>query len=106
MNHYWPFGGVVGIDIDKIEWFRQIVIDLNSAELPLPPDHVLHNEVDLRAIESCFTFFFGKRDLGLPGYLFQRRFRFVPLSGSTDILRRIRISQSDSSANLIQTEYP
>ena len=43
--------GVVRAGVLQVEPLRQVVVELHGAELPLPADAVVHDEVDLRPVE-------------------------------------------------------
>ena len=51
MDHDGSMSTTIGSDVPEIEPFREIVIHLNRPELPLASDDILHDEIDLRAVE-------------------------------------------------------
>ena len=57
VNHYRTMLLVIGSHILKIESFRQVIIYLNSSQLPTTTDSVFHHEVQFRTIKSSFTIF-------------------------------------------------
>ena len=60
MNHNGAVFLVVLADILKFKAFRQVVIHLDSTELPAATDSVFHHKVEFRAVEcSLAVFYFG-----------------------------------------------
>src|SRR5262245_31381266 len=53
MDHKWPMLGSILADVRQIKSFWHIEIKLNRAELPRPSDRVLHEKVNLWAVESA-----------------------------------------------------
>lgn len=62
VDHHGDVGLSICAGVGEIEAHGQDVIDLHGAELPLAAQHVLHDKVDLRAVERCLTRFLGVRD--------------------------------------------
>src|SRR5690606_3940886 len=64
---------------------RQVVIHLNGSQLPLTAQRVLHHEVELRSVESCFSIF----DYGIQPFVASRIddrvFCFLPVFLATYI---------------------
>ena len=55
MNHYRSCGFAALIYLFQGKTFRQIHVQLNGGELPLPPQNVFKNEIQFGAIEGRFT---------------------------------------------------
>ena len=51
MDHHRAVLLVVGADVAQVEADGEVVVHLHRAQLPAAADHVLHHEVDLRAVE-------------------------------------------------------
>ena len=61
MNHYRTVLLVVFANIFEFEALRQVVVNLDSTELPTTTDSVLYHEVQLRTIEGSLTIFYACR---------------------------------------------
>ena len=61
MDHDRPVRLVVGADVREVEPLRQVVVDLDGAELPLATDDVAGEKVDLRAVERGLAPLLGER---------------------------------------------
>ena len=57
MNHDRRLLLVVLVCVFQLKTLRQVVVYLNSAQLPATANSVLYHEVELRAIEGSFTVF-------------------------------------------------
>ena len=58
VNHHRGLLLVVLIGILQLEALRQVVVYLDSSQLPAATDSVLDHEVELRTIECCLTIFY------------------------------------------------
>ncbi len=52
VDHHRPLPLVVLVDVRQLEALRQVVVDLDGAELPGAAQRVLHHEVELRPVEG------------------------------------------------------
>ena len=57
MHHDGRLLGVVLVGIFQLESFRQVIVYLDRAQLPAASDGILDHEVELGAVEGCFTIF-------------------------------------------------
>src|SRR5262245_36162219 len=57
MDHHRRMRGVVLADVFELETLGGVVVELDRAELPRPPDRIHDVEVDLRAVESTVARF-------------------------------------------------
>ena len=53
MDHHRPVLGAVGPDVGQAEALRELVVELDGAELPAPAEGVVDVEVDLRPVERA-----------------------------------------------------
>src|SRR6266571_3469304 len=71
MDHKRPMLGAVFSDVSQIEPLRQIEVELNRTQLPWPPDSIVDQQVDLRAVKGAVTGI----DLVLDARSFERVFQ-------------------------------
>src|SRR5262249_50709871 len=90
--------------VSEIESVRQIVIDLDGAELPFTAEDVADDEVNLRSVKGRFTRLFAEFDAKGGGSIAAGRLRLVPVRSLADVLRRIEIAQADADAILSHAE--
>ena len=53
MQHHRPLAGAVRRHIFQVKTLRQVVVHLHRPQLPLPPQGVIHEKIQLGAIEGC-----------------------------------------------------
>ena len=96
MDHDGAVLFVVRTDVAKVEAFRQIIVHLHGAKLPLTTDHVLDHKVDFGAIEGGFAGLFDVVDIkSLRGFA-KSFFGLVPFFRLAHVFCRIRVTQSDT----------
>ncbi len=54
MNHHRALAGAILRHVLQVKPFRQVVVHLDGAQLPLPVQGVTENEIQLRAVEGGF----------------------------------------------------
>src|SRR5262245_40602482 len=91
VDDHWPVRRVIRTDVTQVEPLRQLIIHLHGPELPLPADHVLDDEVDLRTVERGLAGLDAELDpKGLRRCL-AGLLRLVPLLGVSDVLGAVRV---------------
>src|SRR5271165_5265881 len=81
MDHHGPPRGIVRCDIGESEPLGQVIIHLHGSELPLPPDHVFNNKINLWTVKRRFAAFFGKGHSERLDAFAKSFLRSVPLFG-------------------------
>ena len=104
MDHHWAMRLVVCACVTEIEAHGQVVINLHGAELPRATNHILHDEVNFRAVERRFTRLFGIGHAKRRGRITTRRFGLVPIGRFADIFCAIRIAQANANAVVIHAQ--
>ena len=91
VNHYRTVLLVVSSRIFQLEAFGQVVIHLDSTQLPTAADSIFHHKVQFGTVESGFTVF----HLGLQSLFFasldNSLFRLFPVFIATDILFAVHL---------------
>ena len=86
MDHYRTVFLVVRSHIFQLEAFRQVIVYLNSTQLPATADSIFHHKVQFRTIECSFTVF----NLGRKAFFFtsfnDSLFSLFPVFITSDIL--------------------
>ena len=77
---------IIRAHIFKFKAFRQVVVNLDSTQLPTTTDSVFHHKVELRTIESSFSILNLSRQALLRTSLDNSLFRFFPVIIATNIL--------------------
>ena len=91
--------------VGQVEALGQVVVDLNRAELPLPPDRVANHEIEFRAIERGLAQLDRRLESLLGGGFDDGLFGFVPVFVRTDVLLLVvRVAQRNLSRELVETE--
>src|SRR5690606_24691842 len=89
---------VVGADVLQAKTLREDVVDLHGAELPLAADEVLHDEVDLRAVEGGLARLGGVGNAERCGGALEGAPGGVPELRIADELVAVRVAQADADA--------
>ena len=98
VDHHRLVAGVVGADVLAVEALgtREVVVELDGAELPLAAEGVVDDEVDLRAVESGFAELrLTSGEIHAAGDAFDRPLRLGPALGRADIFVALRISEAE-----------
>ena len=89
---------VIRAHVFQLETFRQIIVHLNSTQLPTTTDSVFHHEVQLRTIECGFTIFNLCSQSFFLTSLNNSLFSLFPVFITTDILFAVHfVTQRDLS---------
>src|ERR1017187_396495 len=96
VDHDRPVRLVVRAAVGQVEPDGEVVVDLDRAELPLAPDHVLDHEVDLGAVERGLARLLRESDPEGPCCLPAGGLRLVPVFLLADVLARVGIAQREA----------
>ena len=86
VNHHGTMFLIIISGIFEFETFGQIVIDLNSSQLPTATDGISYHKVEFRTVKSSFAIFY----LGFETFLFtsldDSLLGFFPVFFASDVL--------------------
>src|SRR6516165_10797050 len=85
MDHHRSTGNVVLPYVDQPEAFWQVVVHLNCAQLPLAPNNIAYDEIDLGAVKSGLTELFGSMNFNRARRTAKGLFRLFPLSNRSNV---------------------
>ena len=104
VDHHRTVRLVVLPRVGEVEADGQVVVDLHGAELPRTTDHILHNKVDLRAVERSLAWLLAERDTERLCSVAAGLLSFIPVCRIADVLRSVRIAQADAHAVLVHAK--
>ena len=78
MNHHRAMLLIVGTGVGQIKALRQVVVDLDGSQLPLPPNYILNHKIDFGSVKSSLPRLLTRLYTKLLRRLFHRLLRFVP----------------------------
>ena len=106
VNHHRSLLRVVLSSIFEVEALWQIVVDLDSTELPTASDSIFNHEVELRTVESCLTLNLVSLQTLLAAGLTDGVLTLVPDLVRTDIfLGVLRIAERNLCLVVAKTKY-
>jgi hypothetical protein len=73
-------------DVLQLEPFRQVVVELHGAQLPLPAEAVADHEVRLRSVERGFAFGTRRNAVPIRSSTLAQRDSAFPVLGAADVL--------------------
>ena len=105
MNHHWCLLRVIFCGIFELEAVRQVIVYLNSTELPTTTDGILHHEVELRTIERCLTKLYTSIETLLCACFLNGCFALFPYLVRADILLLVLwVAEGNLRLVVIETE--
>src|SRR5690349_10189745 len=96
VDHHGSMWMIVGPGVSQIKPLRKLVIHLHRSKLPLAPNDVPYDKVDLRPIKRRLARLIGERHAQRRGRILARLLRPIPLLWLSDVFGRIGIAQADA----------
>ena len=105
MNHHWSLLRVVLSGVFELEAVRQVIVYLNSTELPTTTNGILHHEVELWTIECSLAKLYAGVETHLCTSLLDSCLTLFPYVVRTDILLLILwVTKRNLSLIVLETE--
>ena len=93
VNHHWTVCLVVRPHILKLKAFRQVIVQLHCAQLPLATDAIANHKVRFRSVERRLALRRLEIQAAFFQHLAQGRFGFLPVLFAADVFVAGWISQ-------------